>query len=293
MTEVLQHEGVEGLARHRDADDEAEDDRGAKRGGDARVLEVPPDGRPKEFLLRERAQSGLALDLTRGGFMRPAGLGLGEDNAEHLALLGRELQRLVVGRVDVGVAEEMPVRLAQRDHARLAVIDLEGVAEAQRLGATDAETLHGEVIDDDAVGQAEIFELAREHDGRASDERRPVQADEHDGLEVAVVQLGLLHGDEERHGPFHAGHGTHAAHVGVAHGLHLIDLLDLRVHDPNGGVHVAQMTGGPEQEAEEDRALLRHQQRRKGQPADEHEILGAVADEHFEREMIHGVMRKT
>jgi len=38
------------------------------------------------------------------------------------------------------------------------------------------------------------------------------------------------------------------------------------------------------------RGLFGHEQRREGQAADEHDVLGAVAEEHFESEIEHGIV---
>ena len=136
--------------------------------------------------------------------------------------------------------------------------------------------------------QAHVFKAALENDRWPAHERGVIETHEEDGLEVPVGELRGLDGDVERHRPRHARRRAHAVHVGVAQRLEFIGLLDLAVHHPELRAHVPHVARSPREQPAEDRALLRHQHRRKGEAAYEHHVFRAVTQQHLESEVIHG-----
>ena len=74
---------------------------------------------------------------------------------------------------------------------------------------------------------------------------------------------------------------------GIGDRVHFVHLRDARIRDPDGHVEVTDARLGPDHEAPEDRALLDDQHYGEGQPAEQHEILRAISEEHSECDVVH------
>ena len=144
------------------------------------------------------------------------------------------------------------------------------------------------VVDDDGVLAAQVGEAALDHDGRPADQGRVVEAQQVDGLEVAVLEARLQEPLVERHGPVDAGDAAHPEELGVLHRLDVVDELDLGVHDPDVGLgQIGDDAVGAGHQAGEDRGLLGDEEGREGEPHDDAQVLAAIAHEHFQGDAVH------
>ena len=109
------------------------------------------------------------------------------------------------------------------------------------------------------------------------------------GLESAVLQARLEQALVQRHGPLHALDAAHAVQLGVLQRLDVVDELHLGVHDPDvRQAEVGDEAVGAGHQADEDGRLLGDEQGGEGQPHDDAQVLAAVADQHFQGDVIHG-----
>src|SRR5262249_1996524 len=83
-------------------------------------------------------------------------------------------------------------------------------------------------------------------------------------------------------------HSADAIQIIVCEGFHLVEVLRLAVHHPDFGVgNIHDLAASPVHEAGEDRALVRHQERRESDGKDEPEVFGAVAEQHLNCHEVH------
>jgi len=150
-------------------------------------------------------------------------------------------------------------------------------------------------VEHDRVRLAQARQIAGDPFPRRADERCIVDADEADLVEIAGGRAKdrqpLVKGD----GPFDPGDAAHPAERLVGQRLDFVDIAHARVHHPDVGLaDVEHLVRGARHQADEDRDLLAHQQRREGDAEDERKVFGAVADQHFERDPEHrGPFRRT
>ena len=173
------------------------------------------------------------------------------------------------------------------------IVQLQRVADSQwnaRAVGGDAREFRGraDLIDDDAVALPEIAELTSDHDRRAADETGVVEPDHDAGLESAVVEPRAQHSLVDRHRPLHAFHAAHAQDFRIAQRFDVFDVLHLPINHPDiGKRNIGQETVGAGHDADEDRGLLRHQERGKGKTDHDADIFGSISDEHLQRDESH------
>ena len=282
VAEVFENEGVKGLAGNGEADDEAEENGRAKGNRDAGVPDVPPDGDPEEFFFGVGFEAGGFGDAAGddGGIL--AGLRTGKDAGEHFALRGGILHGLVVSGEEVGIAGEGHASFADADNAGFVVVDFEDLADIDGSGGIFAEFFRAVFVEEDGVGQTQIFEAALDDFGGRAGESGAVNAHELDEFEGAVAHAGAEVALIKGRGPGDTLDGADAVDVGVAEGFGVVDLLDHGIDDPDWGADVVESGSGPLHDAAKDGRLFGHEQRGEGKAADEHDVFGAVAEEHFE-----------
>ena len=106
-------------------------------------------------------------------------------------------------------------------------------------------------------------------------------------MKGSVAQSGLFDADIERDCPLDAGYPANPCYLDFAQWDHLIHLFYLCVEDPDLGSNVTDRGRGPEHETTENRSLLGHQERAKGQPHDQHHVLRPIPEEHQEGDTEH------
>jgi hypothetical protein len=127
-----------------------------------------------------------------------------------------------------------------------------------------------------------------DHHRRPADQRRIIEPEDVARLEISVAEPRLQQPLVKRHRPLDAADAAHAKQLGVLERLDVVDELNLAVHHPDVWVReIGDRAERPRHQPEENRRLLRDQQRRERQPHDDAEVFGLVADEHFERNEIH------
>ena len=222
-----------------------------------------------------------------------SGARLGDDEGQQLALLRGEHGGAGVGGVDDRIGLEGGRDLADAHDIDAVVVELQGVAHLERdagavRGFSCQLALRTHHIHDDAVAAAEVGELAGDHLRRAADESLVIQADGNAGLKGAIVQAGAEGAFVERHGPVHTGDATHLEHLGFLQGLDVVNVLHLRIDDPDvRHGDVCEEAEGAGHDTGKDGRLLGDEQRGKGEPDDDANVFGAVANEHFQRVVIH------
>jgi hypothetical protein len=199
------------------------------------------------------------------------------------------LEGALVGGPDVGTAGEGHHGIGDADDTGFLVVEFEDIAEFDGAAFVGSEAFAAEVVDDDGVGEAKVFEaaLAGLEFGRSAGEGGGVDADELDDFEVAIGEADALDAGVDGGGPGDAVDGADAGDVGVEEGVGFIDLFNLFFDDPDGSGDVFEGGGGPTHEAAEDGGLLRHEERGEDETRDEHEILAGISEEHFESEAQH------
>src|SRR4051812_32115978 len=163
----------------------------------------------------------------------------------------------------------------------MAIVHLDRAADLQRLVRPK---LHVTVeVHDDGVRLAQIRQVALDDLARCSDERSVIQSDENDLLKLAIGKPRAAQALVESHGPFNARYAAHAEQLVLAHGLDVVDKLDVGIHDPDlRSFDVADLTGGQQHQTAKDGALLRDQERGKGHTQDNSQVFAAVTSQHFE-----------
>ena len=147
---------------------------------------------------------------------------------------------------------------------------------------------HAVDIDDHAIGKFEVGEPARDHERRSADQRRIVKADQRAALKGDVGEAHARIADIERHRPSDAIDAAHAADGGVGEWLDIAAVLHMRIHHPEiGEAGIAHEAVGHVEDAEEQRRLLRHEERGEGQAKNEAEIFAAIAEQHPQRDGQH------
>ena len=151
------------------------------------------------------------------------------------------------------------------------------------------------LVDDDGVRLVQVFDAAEEHFSRGADQGAVVEPDQDNAAEIAAgpvpIPLGQPGPDVaavEFDRPGHTLDSADAVQVVVRHAHDLVNLADVRVHDPDLALlNVPHQVGGPGHDRNEDRDLVRDQQRREGHAEHDAEVLGPVAGQHLERDPDH------
>src|SRR5208282_4195589 len=90
--------------------------------------------------------------------------------------------------------------------------------------------------------------------------------------------------------PGHARDAADAEHVVVGDGLEVVDVTDPGVHHPEvGPVRVADLAGGAQHHAAEDRALLGDEKTGEADAEDDGKVLAPVAHQHLQGDPGHGM----
>ena len=220
--------------------------------------------------------------------MTPAA-GLAQNEREQVALPAHVLNGVPVPRVKDREVLKRCRRVEDPDNFYPVLVHFECLAE--RIGLIREEELVSHPVDQDRLRLAEVLIAAQNHFPRRTHKGGVVDAKHHHDAEVAVVGLGPWLALEDRHGPIHALHAAHAVDRVVWKGLHLVEVLGVRVHYPNMGVfHVVDLARRPRHEPGEDAGLLRHQEGGEGHRENQAQILGLVVRQHLQCDEVHIVL---
>jgi len=153
-------------------------------------------------------------------------------------------------------------RLADADDPGLPVVDLKHVTYLQRPAHPRSETraLHRQRVDDDAVGQTQLGNIALDHARGAPVEGSGVQSDHLNHFVGTIGSPGLEDSLKQRYCKIDPFDRANPIQVGIPHGLGFIHLLDARFDDPDRSPHVAHVARRPRHQSLKNRVLLGHQQ---------------------------------
>jgi hypothetical protein len=160
-----------------------------------------------------------------------------------------------------------PTCIGRRFHRRVVRIEAKHDLADRKIRGQGQLAVAARGVDHDRVRRPQVLDVPLDHLWRPADERRVVDADHVAGLALAARELRREQSLVERDRPRHAAHGTDAIDLGVAEGLLVIDVQLVRVDDPEIRLAgVANEPDGPAHQPDEDRALLRDEERGEGQP---------------------------
>ena len=153
-----------------------------------------------------------------------------------MPLRRRDGERTQVCRVDDGLGLEGARVARDPDDDGAMVVDLQHVADRERHlraaghhGRLRELIVSADEVDDDAVGAAEIRELALHHLRRSADQRRVVEPDDVDALEIAVRRAGPSAVPCRAVPPTRRlRHRARASSFGVLQRLDVVDILHFR-----------------------------------------------------------------
>src|SRR5215472_15370468 len=118
-----------------------------------------------------------------------------------------------------------------------------------------------------------------------------VDAEQDDLLERSIARVRDRQPLEEGYGPIDAVHASHAFELHLGHRLDLVDIFDTRIHYPDVGLAgVEDLPRGSQHQPGENRDLVRHQHCREGDPENEADVFGPIAEQDLQRHAIHSVL---
>ncbi len=228
LVQVLDHEGVEGLAGDRQADDEADHRHKQHVGAEAGLEHIEVGDLCDELVLGQRKVSGFgyaALDLGDIG----GRFWLDQDVGNREARIRDVLQRAVVGRVQRRHAEQ-PAGCDRRDADDDAAVVVQFELRADRR---IVQLVEFRVLDrNERVLGVDVLDLAVQQ-GRAAEQAGVVQPDDIGRLIRAVAQLQQRGAGIERHRILDARNAAHLVEHVVGQGNGIGNGLYCRVHDPH------------------------------------------------------------
>lgn len=144
------------------------------------------------------------------------------------------------------------------------------------------------LVENDAAGGAQGLEVASQPLARRADQGFVIDTHEADLVDQTVPGAEYRQALEQRRSPLDALDRTHPGQRRVGQGLDLVDVAHSWVHHPDVGLpDIQHLVGGAGHQADEDRHLLAHQQGREGHAENQRQILGAVAEQHLQRDGWH------